>query len=110
MELELKLKLKLSNMYAYITSHTNHYVAHVVLVVVNNLLRACPNIIKKTTVASGGKLPVPYLVTRCPPGAMVWCGHCDELTPLVVVNNLIRVHYNIMMKTTVASGGKLPVP
>ena len=29
---------------------------------------------------------------------------------LVVVNNLIRAHYNIIMKTTVASAGKLPVP
>ena len=29
---------------------------------------------------------------------------------VLVVNNLIRAHYNIIMKTTVASGGKLPVP
>ena len=40
--------------------HTVHVsVVHVVLVVVNNLIRALYNIIMKTTVTSGGKLPVP---------------------------------------------------
>ena len=28
---------------------------------------------------------------------------------VLVVNDLIRAHYNIIMKTTVESGGKLPV-
>ena len=28
---------------------------------------------------------------------------------VLVVNNLIRAHYNIIMKAIVASGGKLPV-
>ena len=61
--------------------YTNHCVG---CVVVNNLIRAHYNIIMKTTVASDGKLPVPYLVTRCPLAVMVWCGHCDELSPLGV--------------------------
>ena len=58
------------------------HVVHVVLVVVNNLIRG-HNIIMKTTVASGCKLPVPELVTRCPLDVTVCCGHHDELTPLV---------------------------
>ena len=39
-------------------------VEHVVLVV-DNSIRAHYNVIMKTTVASGGKLPVPQLVTKC---------------------------------------------
>ena len=34
---------------------------------------------------------------------------CIEHVVLAVVNNLIRAHY-VIMKTTMASGGKLPVP
>ena len=55
----------------------------VVHAVVNNLIRAHYNIIMKTTEASGGKLPVHYLVTRCHLCVMVWCGHHDELTSLL---------------------------
>ena len=35
---------------------------------------------------------------------------CVVHVVFVVVNNLTRAHYSIMMKTTVVSGGKLPVP
>ena len=35
---------------------------------------------------------------------------CIVHVVLVVVNNLIRAHYNIIMKATVASGGRLPIP
>ena len=55
-------------------------VAHVVLVV-NNLIRAHYNIIMKTTVAFGGKLPLRWS-PDFPLGVTVWCDHCDELTPL----------------------------
>ena len=36
--------------------------------------------------------------------------HVHIVHALAVVNNLIRSHHNIIMKTTVEFGGKLPVP
>ena len=57
------------------------HIVHVVLVEVNNLIRALYNRQQWHLVAS---LPLPWLVTRCPPWCDGWCGHQDELTPLGV--------------------------
>ena len=57
---------------------------HIVLAVVNNLITAHYNIIMKTTVASSGMLPSSSLVGhQMAPLAQVWCGHHDEVAPLV---------------------------
>ena len=54
-------------------------IVHVVLVAVNNLIRAHYDIIMKTAVASGGKSQVTKLVTRCSP-------LCDGFDVVILMN------------------------